>query len=111
MRSYAKRYERAYRLNKLHSEYRSKLNHASVSIEDTTPYDAPDGGAITQVKYAYDAEIEGDDGPIEIDSPTIYASYYVDDEAVLRAVDNELQEDVSRLVADPLEQGQPVECF
>jgi len=111
VRSYVERYERAYRLNKLHSEWETNLIHASVVSEDTNIYDAPDGAAIAQVKYAYDAEIEGDDGPIEIDSPTIYASYYVDDEVVLRAVNTELQEDVSRLVVDPVEQGQPVECF
>ena len=111
IRPYANRYERAYRLNKLHSEWGENLNHASVSVEDTTTYDAPDGPAIAQVKHTYDAEIEGDDGPITIDSPTIYAAYYVDDDVVLRAVNKELQEDASRLVADPMEQGQPVECF
>lgn len=47
-----------------------------------------------QVKYTYGAEIEGDDGPIEIDSPTIYASYYVNADVVLWAVDKGLQEDV-----------------
>lgn len=109
--TYVERYERAYRLNKLHSQYEVNLTRASVSIDETTSYNAPAGAAIAQIKHTYDAGIEGDDGPIEIDSPTLYASYYVDDEAVLRAVDTELQEDVSRLVADPIEDGQPVECF
>jgi hypothetical protein len=111
IRSFAERYERAYRLNKLHSEWGANLNRASLSVEDTDTYDAPDGAAIAQVKHTYDAEIDGDDGPIEIDSPIIYASYYVDDDVVLRSVNKRLQEDVSRLVANPMETGQPVECF
>jgi len=111
MRSYVERYEQAYRLNTLHSEWEANLNHASVVVEETDTYDAPDGTAIAQVKYTYDAEIEGDDGPIEIDSPRMYASYYVDDTVVLRAIDTEHQEDASRLIADPIEQGRPVECF
>jgi len=110
IRSYAERYERAYRLNKLYSQHGAHLEHASVSVRNADIYASPGGTVIVQVKYTYDAEIEGDDGPIEIDSPILYASYYVDD-VVLRAVDKRLQEDVSRLVADPLERGEPVECF
>ena len=111
VRSYVARYERAYRLNKTYSQRGAYLNQVSVTIEETEIYDAPDGAVIVQVAYTYDAEIEGDDGPIEIDSPLLYASYYVDDEVVLRAVDKKLQENVSRLVVDPITQGQPVECF
>jgi len=111
VRSYVAQYERAYRLNKTYSLRGAYLNQVSVSIEKTETYEAPDGAAIGQVMYTYDAEIEGDDGPIEIDSPILYASYYVDDEVVLRAVDTELQESASRLVVDPITQGQPVECF
>jgi hypothetical protein len=111
VRSYVAQYERAYRLNKTYSRRGAYLNQVSVSIEETETYEAPDGAAIGQVMYTYDAEIEGDDGPLEIDSPILYASYYVDDEVVLRAADKELQESVSRLVVDPITQGQPVECF
>lgn len=111
IRTYSEQYERAYRLNKLYSQHGAHLEHASVSVRNADIYAAPARAVIVQVKYTYDAEIEGDDGPIEIDSPILYASYYVDDEVVLRAVNKRLQEDVSRLVADPLEQGEPVECF
>lgn len=112
LHAYVEQYERTYRLNKLRSDHGTYLLRATVVVvEGTDTYDAPDGAAIAQVKYTYDAEIEGDDGPIEIDSPLLYASYYVDDTVVLRAVNTKLQEDVSRLVVNPMEQGQPVECF
>lgn len=111
VRSYVERYERAYRLNELRSRWGANLDHAGVFVEGTDTYDAPDGAVIARVEYAYGAGIEGNDGPIEVDSPTIYASYYVDDDVVLRAVEEGHQEDESRLIPDPIEQGQPVECF
>jgi hypothetical protein len=105
IRSYVAQYEQAYRLNKTYSRRRTYLNRVDVSIEKTRIYDAPDGAAIVQVAYTYDAEIEGDDGPIKIYSPVIYASYYVDDEVIPRAVDKELQENMSRLVVNPITCG------
>lgn len=111
VRPYLGRYERAYRLNKLRARHGQYLNHASVDVEETVTFGAPDGTAVAQVKYTYDAEIEGDDGPIEIGPSTMYASYYLDDVVVIRAVNERFQGDTSRLVVDPVEEGKPVECF
>lgn len=111
VRSYVERYERAYRLNKVRDRHGSHLRYANVHIEDTNGYDAPEGTAIAQVRYTYDAEIEGDDGPIEIDSESIYASYFVNDTALFRAVNKEHLENTSELLEDPVESGQIVECF
>lgn len=111
IRSYVKRYERAYTLNKLRARYEVRLAHTSVHIEEVTFYDAPDESIIAQVTYTYDAEIEGDDGPIEMNPPLLYAAYYVDDDGVLRAVDPEHQEEEAGLLVDPMEQGELVECF
>ncbi len=111
VREYAERFERAYRLNKRYEIRGSHLNQLNVRIEGSKTFDAPEGATIAQVKYTYFAKSEGDDGSVVIDSPLLYASYYIDERIVLRAVDKKLQEDVSRLVVDPIEQGQPVECF
>ncbi len=111
MRSCVKRYERAYRLNKLRSRHGTYLEQASVFVDATDTDDAPDGAGIARVEYAYGARIEGDDGPIEMDSPTVYAAYYVDDDVVLRAVETGHRDDETQLIPDPMEQGEPVECF
>lgn len=109
--SYVESYERAYRLNDLRSEHGSDLVHAGVFQYETWVHETTADAAIVRVKYAFGYGIERDDGQVEADSPTIYASYAVDGDAVLRAVERGYQEDESGLDPDPVEAGSVVECF
>ncbi|MFD1586300.1 hypothetical protein ACFR9U_04860 [Halorientalis brevis] len=111
VRTYVKSYERAYRLSALHEDYESSLDHAGVSVSNMWTHEAPEGAMIVRLKYRYRYGYEEGGSPIEADSPTIYASYYIDDAVMLRAVHEGNQEDESGLDPDPVKQGQPVECF
>lgn len=108
--SYVESYERAYRLNDLRTEHGSDLVHAGVFQYETWVHEATADTAIVRVKYAFGYGIDRHDGQVEADSPTIYASYAVDDDAVLRAVERGYQEDESGLNPDPAA-GSVVECF
>ncbi|WP_262174638.1 hypothetical protein [Haloarcula laminariae] len=108
---YIEAYERAFRLNDLYSQYSANLIHASIIIYDTWTYEAPKGAAIARLKYTYGYGYAQGDRQVEADSPTIYASYYIDEAVVHRRVIRGHQEDESKLVPDPTEGGLPVECF
>ena len=109
--SYVKEYERAYRLNDLYTEYGDNLDHGIIFIYETWTYEAPEGAAIARLKCPYSHGYTRGDRQVEADSPTIYASYYIDDAVVLRASTSGYQEDESKLVPDPIEWGLPMECF
>ena len=109
---YVTRYERAYRRNDLRTEHGSALRTVGLAVEGTRTYDAPEGAAIVRVRYTFYYEVGGPtETPVHADSPTTYASYYVDESVVLRAAASGLREDESALDPDPLAEGVPVECF
>ncbi|MFC7097719.1 hypothetical protein [Halobaculum marinum] len=109
--SYVKEYERAYRLNDLYTEYGDNLDHGTIFIYETWTYEAPEDAAIARLKCPYSHGYTQGDSQVEADSPTIYASYYIDDAVVLRASKTGYQEDESKLDPDPIEWGLPMECF
>ncbi len=109
--SYVSAYERAYRMNDLYSQHGTDLEHASLSIDDSWTYEAPNGAAIVRLKCTYGYVANRGGSRFTGDSPTIYVSYYISETVVLRAVERGYQEDESNLVPDPIEQGRPVECF
>jgi hypothetical protein len=87
VRASVRRHEGACRLNELFADCGRHLLSARVRIEDATTYDAPAGVAIAEVASMYDADVEGDDGPIEIDSPRVHSAYRIDDAVARRAED------------------------
>lgn len=109
---YVQAYERAYRRNALVERWGDDLTEQSTWIEGVRTYDAPEGAAVVRVQYTYSETVEESDGTEIIgDSPTVYASYYVDDSVVIRAVDTGLRDDERALDPDPWETGEPLECF
>jgi hypothetical protein len=111
VRTYVRLYERAHRLNALRREYESSLTYVTFRDRTTWVHEAPERAAIGRVKYTYSYRHETDGEPIASDSVVIYASYYIDDSMVLRAVEEGDRMDDSELNPDPVETGQPVECF
>jgi len=106
-----KSYERAHRLNALRGEYGSSLTNATLFDRHTWVHEAPEGAAIGRLKYTYSYSHENNGETVASDSVVIYASYYIDDSMVLRAVEEGDRMDDSELDPDPVETGQPVECF
>jgi hypothetical protein len=110
VRSFVEAFERAYTLNDLFAEYATALDRASVVVEDRWLHEAPEGAAVGRIEYTYSYRIDRGDYYVDQDSPTYFASYYVDDAVVLRAVESCCPEDESKLRSDPLEEGRPVAC-
>lgn len=110
---YLRAYERAFRLNELREEYGERLQNAGVVVYDEWRYDAPEGTVLGQVEYTYSYGYEeGPDGRVvQGDSPYVYASYFVDDAGVHRAIVRGHREEPSSLARDPRAPGWVVECF
>ncbi len=109
--TYVKGYERAYRLNDLYSQHGNDLDSAGVFIQETWAHETTNAMASGRLKYQYGYSVDQDDGQVEADSSTIYASYYTDEKVVLRAVESGYKQDESKLSPGPIEQGIPTECF
>jgi hypothetical protein len=100
--------ERTFRRNSLVASEGESLVGFGTSNVDATEHDAPDGANVVRVEYEFYYETEeGDDVEIT-DSPTITASYYVDDSVVIRAEKRGQTDD--GLDPDPWTSGEVIEC-
>ncbi|USZ67803.1 hypothetical protein NGM10_13840 [Halorussus salilacus] len=109
---YVEAYERAYRRNALVEEWGDDLTRQTTSVRDVRTDDAPEGAAVVRVRYTYSETVEQPEGTeMHGDSPTVFASYYVDESVVVRAEDTGPRDDEDALDPDPWETGEPVECF
>lgn len=109
--AYVEAFERAYRLNDLRAQFGESLTQASVYIERTWSYDAPEETTIARMMCSFNYTFDDDGSQIAGQSASIFVSYYVDDSVVLRVVEEEPPEDESELGSDPRQHGAPVECF
>lgn len=111
VRTFVTSYERAYRRNTLREDHGSSLDYIDISINETAIHEAPEGAAIVRLTYHYGyGTAEGGD-LVHADSPQISVSYYIDDAVLLRAATEGHREDEAEPYPDPVDQGQPVECF
>lgn len=102
-------YERAYRRNSLVATEGQSLVGFGMSNVDATEHDSPDSSNVVRVEYTFYYETEDENGEVTItDSPTINASYYVDDAVVIRAEKRGPTDD--GLDPDPLADGEVLEC-
>lgn len=112
VRTYVEDYERAYKRNEWLEQLEAELVGFGMDVERTWNHDSAAGTAIARLKYTFWFTDEEEDGSLAAGhSEVIYASYYVDDAVVLRAADAGRREDVVARDPDPLETGEPVECF
>jgi hypothetical protein len=110
---FVRRYESGFRVNRLIETQGDDLVGFGIDGYETDRFDAPDEAAIIRVKYYYYYEVKEnpDEPPVHIDSSTTYASYYIDEDVVLRAAAEGPRDDEAALDPDPMEAGDPLECF
>ncbi|WP_157525804.1 hypothetical protein [Halorientalis sp. IM1011] len=110
---YVKQYEHALVQKRIRSETRGRVTGFGLS-GDARTFDAPPDAAIVRFRYSYHYGFENHAGStVHSDSPTNYATYYVDESVVVRAhrkgfLDDEKEQ---ALIPDPWGSGDPVQCF
>jgi hypothetical protein len=112
--AYLARYERAYRRNALAEGYGAELTTAGVPLGATRTFPSREGSAVVRLRYRYYYEYADDPNTtavIHADSPTTYATYYLDDRVLVRAETSGPLNDESALRPDPWTSGTVVECW
>lgn len=107
MGDYITAYERAYRTNSLLEEYGTDLTYVTVVEGNPRFFDSSSASVIGRLEYFYVFETTED----RTRSPTVYASYYIDDSVVVRTWSRGYIGDESELDPDPREVGDVLECF
>ncbi|SEN26253.1 hypothetical protein SAMN05216388_1002184 [Halorientalis persicus] len=110
---YVTRYERALVQRRVRNDAPERVTAFGLS-GGTRIYDAPADTALVRFRYTYWYEYEADGNrTVHADSPIHYATYYVDDSVVVRAKREGFLDDAeeAKLIPDPWESGEPVECF
>ncbi|MBX0288523.1 twin-arginine translocation signal domain-containing protein [Halomicroarcula sp. F28] len=107
MAEYIAAYETAYRTNWLLEEHGSELTDVYFGVGEPTYFDSLPASVTGRLRYTYGFELES----AIADSPTIYASYYVDDAVVVRAEHRGWLRDEDVLEPNPLDSGHVLECF
>lgn len=100
-------YEEAYRTNALLEKYGRELREVHLGIGEPRFFDSTPESTIARVKYTYGF----DTNELVADSPTTYASYYIDDSVLSRAEQEGVLDDESILKPDPLTDGNVLQCF
>lgn len=108
---YVEKYERAYRRNDLLVDYGADLEQFDMSAPLGRIYDAPDGAAVVRLEYSFSFKARRGGATVHGDSLLNYATYYVDDEVLIRASSRRDVADASAPAPDPWDTGTPVECF
>ncbi|WP_435359598.1 hypothetical protein [Haloarchaeobius sp. DFWS5] len=110
--AYVEDYERAYQRNRLLQRHGSELHQQNTSIEQSWTFAAPADAAIVRVQFSYGTAVEyGDEQAAYGDSWGEYATYYVDQSAVVRTGDRGEKDDPADLGSDPWESASVLECF
>jgi hypothetical protein len=114
--TYLTQYERAYRRNALAEQHGDELTTAGVPLGSTRWFDSQEGAAVVRVRYTYYYNYADSSDPettatVHADSPTTYATYYLDDRVLVRAGEYGMLDDESALRPDPWDSGRVVECW
>lgn len=99
-------YERAYRRNGLLAEYGGSLIDQGTAVDWVRTLDATTTAGVGRLQYRYSATIDEGEEIVVSDSPTVVATYYVDDSVVVRAAATGRRERRDVLDPDPWETGE-----
>lgn len=104
--AFVESYERAYRRNGLLAEYGGSLIDQGTAVDWVRTLDATTTAGVGQLQYRYSATIDEGEEIVVSDSPTVVATYYVDDSVVARAEATGRRERRDVLDPDPWEAGE-----
>jgi len=107
MAEYIVSYEEAYRINLLINEHGDDLTDVQPGISNPRFFQLAQGSTIARVEYTYGYKKES----LVVDSPTIYASYYINRNGIFRAEREGVLNDENVLEPDPTNEGHALECF
>lgn len=99
-------FERAYRRNLLLREHGRFLIEQSFDVDWVQALVVGEDAAIGRIQYRYSESIDQGGEVVIGDSPTIVASYYLDESLVVRAEDKGRREQRDELDPDPWETGE-----
>jgi hypothetical protein len=110
---YVTQYERALVQRRVRNDAPERVTAFGLN-GGTRTYAAPADAALVRFRYTYYYEYEAaGNRSVHADSPTNYATYYVDESVVVRAEREGFLDDADeeKLIPDPWEDGEPIECF